>query len=60
MTDLKISLHRIEIILTKEQSVFSHTALKINTPFVGLKVSTLVHVRYQFILAKRLPHGGSK
>lgn len=47
MTDLNISLHRIEIILTKEQSVFSHTALKINTPFVSLKVSTLVHVRYQ-------------
>lgn len=46
-TDLNISLHRIEIFLTEEQSVFSHTALKINTPVVGFKVSTLVHVRYQ-------------
>lgn len=45
--DLNISLHRTEIILTEEQSVFSHTALKMNTPVVGMKVSTLVHVRYQ-------------
>ena len=45
--DLNISLHRIEIILTEEQSVFSHAALKLNTPVVGLKVSVLVHVRYQ-------------
>lgn len=45
--DLNISLHRTATLLTEEQSVFSYTSLKINTPLVGLKISTLVHVRYQ-------------